>query len=516
MFINNVRVGTRLAAAFTVVLVMMVALAIMGLVRMSAMQATLDNIVNVENVKVGHIVAMRQSVMEAIVNARNIALMIEAQDIAAESRRLETNRAAYMNRFELLDGMVAKGDERVALEKIVATRAASISVVKKVSDLTTAGDKVNSVKVLLNELQPLQRKTLDAMDEMVAYEEREMQSASRQAEQAHATNRTQSIMLIVVALLSGVALAWIITQSLLRQLGGEPQHAVEIAGRIAAGDLCVPIELKTDDHHSLLFAMRTMRDRLALMVGDVHGATQNIAEASSEIASGNMDLSRRTDRQASALEETASSMEELTSVVRQNTDNARQGNSMARKASQVAAHGGEIVGRVVSTMGVINASSRKIFDIISVIDGIAFQTNILALNAAVEAARAGEQGRGFAVVAGEVRNLAQRSAAAAKEIKQLIDNSVAEVEVGSRLVDEAGSAMSSVVDSIGRVTSIMAEIAVASEEQSEGIGQVNQAVTEMDGVTQQNAALVEQAAAAAQSMQEQSTRLAEIVSLFRL
>ncbi|MRW82656.1 methyl-accepting chemotaxis protein [Pseudoduganella sp. FT26W] len=516
MSITNLRVGTRLAVGFALVLLMMVALAITGLVRMSTMQATLNSIVNVENVKVGHIVAMRQSVMEAILNARNVALMTEQQDIAAETVRLEENRAVYKRRFELLDGMVASGGERAALDKIVATRAASINVVKKMSDLTAAGDKAGSVRVLLKELQPLQRKTLDAMDEMVAYEEQQMQLAVRQAEDAHASSRTQSLVFMALAAVFGAALAWVITDSLIRQMGGEPKYAAEIASKIAQGELCVPIDIKPDDQASLLFAMRAMRDRLAMMVGDVRSATQNIAEASSEIATGNLDLSRRTDQQASALEETASSMEQLTSVVRQNTGNARHGNNLARSASEAAAHGGVVVTRVIDTMGAINASARKIVDIISVIDGIAFQTNILALNAAVEAARAGEQGRGFAVVAGEVRNLAQRSAAAAKEVKQLIDNSVAEVETGSKLVDEAGAAMASVVASIGRVTDIMGEIAVASEEQSEGIGQVNHAVTEMDGVTQQNAALVEEAAAAAQSMQQQSVRLAEIVSLFRL
>ncbi|MBV8665637.1 MAG: hypothetical protein JO269_04055, partial [Burkholderiaceae bacterium] len=248
----------------------------------------------------------------------------------------------------------------------------------------------------------------------------------------------------------------------------------------------------------------------------VRTGTDAIASASSEIATGNLDLSARTEAQASSLEETAASMEELTSTVKQNSDNARQANQLALSASEVAAKGGAVVSQVVETMGAINDSSRKIVDIISVIDGIAFQTNILALNAAVEAARAGEQGRGFAVVATEVRNLAQRSAAAAKEIKELIGNSVDKVETGARLVDETGSTMTEVVDSIRRVTDIMAEITAASAEQSQGIGQVNQAVIEMDGVTQQNAALVEEAAAASRALQEQAFTLTQVVSVFRL
>ena len=319
---------------------------------------------------------------------------------------------------------------------------------------------------------------------------------------------------ILGVMLFGVCM--IIARSIIRQLGGEPEYAVGITRQIADGDLAVDIALRQNDQTSLLFALKEMRDSIAHAVGEVRAGAETITTASSEIAAGNQDLSARTEEQASSLEETASSMEELTSTVRQNADNARQANQLAVTASGVAVKGGEVVSQVVETMGEINDSSKKMADIIGVIDGIAFQTNILALNAAVEAARAGEQGRGFAVVATEVRNLAQRSAAAAREIKELIDNSVVKVEAGSALVETAGATMEEVVASIKRVDDIMAEITAASQEQSDGIEQVNQAVTQMDQVTQQNAALVEEAAAAAESMQVQANTLIELVSVFRV
>src|SRR6202162_3507736 len=319
-----------------------------------------------------------------------------------------------------------------------------------------------------------------------------------------------------IGVLIGVLVAYWITRNLLTQLGGEPAYATEIVGRIASGDLIVDVTVDSRNRTSLLYAMKTMRDSLVKIVTEVRSGTETIATSSSEIASGNHDLSSRTEQQASSLEETAASMEELTSTVKQNADNAKQANQMAVTASGVAVKGGEVVARVVDTMESINDSARKIVDIIGVIDGIAFQTNILALNAAVEAARAGEQGRGFAVVASEVRNLAQRSAAAAKEIKTLIGDSVEKVDAGSKLVTEAGATMDEIVDSVKRVTDIMSEIMAATQEQSAWIEQVNQAISQMDQVTQQNAALVEQAAAASESMQDQARNLAKAVSVFQL
>jgi len=324
------------------------------------------------------------------------------------------------------------------------------------------------------------------------------------------------LILCATALFSGVAGAWSIRRGLLRRLGGRVDAAAAIVESIAAGDLAAPIVTAADDRTSLLFAMQGMRDNLVDIVANVRAGTETITRASAEIAAGNGDLSARTERQAGMLEETASAMDQLTGTVRQNADNARQANVLAESASEVAVRGGAVVAQVVETMASINESSKRIVDIIGVIDGIAFQTNILALNAAVEAARAGEQGRGFAVVATEVRSLAQRSASAASEIKALIGSSVARVDAGARLVDEAGTTMGEIVSSVKRVTDIMAENSHASAEQSTGIESVNRAVGDMDEATRQNAALVEQATSAAASLQHEAQQLAAVVGLFKL
>jgi methyl-accepting chemotaxis protein-1 (serine sensor receptor) len=315
----------------------------------------------------------------------------------------------------------------------------------------------------------------------------------------------------------GLLLAAVVGAMLIRGIVRPLEEAVRIAHAVAGGDLTQEIDVRSNDETGrLMKALKEMNAGLVKIVSQVRSGTDTIATASGQIAAGNLDLSSRTEQQAGSLEETASSMEELTSTVKANAENARQANVLAVSASEVAGKGGAVVSEVVSTMGAINDSAKKIVDIIAVIDGIAFQTNILALNAAVEAARAGEQGRGFAVVAGEVRSLAQRSAAAAKEIKTLIDDSVEKVEVGSQLVDQAGATMAEIVQSVSRVTDIMAEITAASQEQTSGIEQVNQAITQMDQATSQNAALVEEASAAAQSLQEEADRLADAVGTFRI
>lgn len=356
----------------------------------------------------------------------------------------------------------------------------------------------------------------DLLTDLAKLKEARAKQASDDTTAMYESSRMLMIMLVLGSSIAGIVLGMLITRFLTRQLGGEPVYAVGVAEHISAGDLTVDIAVKPGDQSSLLFAMKTMRDSLVNIVTQVRSGTDTIATASSQISSGNLDLSSRTEEQASSLEETASSMEELTSTVKQNADNARQANTLAMSASEVAIRGGDVVSQVVSTMDSITESSRKIADIIGVIDGIAFQTNILALNAAVEAARAGDQGRGFAVVASEVRTLAQRSAAAAKEIKLLIDDSVEKVNGGSRQVAEAGVTMDEIVTSVKRVTDIMGEIASASNEQSAGIEQINMAINQMDEVTQQNAALVEEAAAASQSMQDQAASLSRVVGVFKL
>jgi methyl-accepting chemotaxis protein-1 (serine sensor receptor) len=353
----------------------------------------------------------------------------------------------------------------------------------------------------------------EALQALISLQYQRARAENEAATQAYGVVRNITILAILI----GVALAVAIGTLLIRAITRPLNEAVRVAGSVAAGDLTHRIEVASQDETGqLMQAMKDMNESLARIVGQVRAGTEAIGVASREIASGNADLSSRTESQASSLEETASSMEELTGTVKQNAENARQANQLVASTAEIAAKGGTVVSEVVETMSSIKESSRKIADIIGVIDGIAFQTNILALNAAVEAARAGEQGRGFAVVASEVRSLAQRSAGAAKEIKTLIEDSVGKVETGGRLVDEAGKTMDEIVTSVKRVTDIMSEIAAASHEQSAGIEQVNQAVGQMDEMTQQNAALVEEAAAAAESLREQAGKLAEAVSVFRI
>jgi len=357
------------------------------------------------------------------------------------------------------------------------------------------------------------RALLGNLDKLVEVNDKGASNSNILADVAYAQSRVWILVTVLVCIVSAMLLAVWVSRLIARPL----EQAVSVAQRVAGGDLTADITPSgNDEAGQLLVALKSMNDSLLNIVSEVRQGTVTITTGSTEIAKGNLDLSSRTEQQASSLEETASAMEELTSTVKQNADNARQANQLAESASEVAIAGGNVVNKVVTTMGSINESSRKIADIIGVIDGIAFQTNILALNAAVEAARAGEQGRGFAVVASEVRSLAQRSAAAAKEIKELIDGSVAQVGAGSKLVEEAGSTMAEVVNSVRRVTDIVAEISSASQEQSQGIEQVNIAISQMDEVTQQNAALVEQAAAAAGSLQEQAEKLADTVSVFKL
>jgi methyl-accepting chemotaxis protein len=368
----------------------------------------------------------------------------------------------------------------------------------------------------LQDSGPYRDATLQALSDFTSFQQSLMMEEVRQSQTSYDTARVMLWGLAALSVAVATVLCSIVTRSIIRPLGGEPHEAVALASAVAGGNLRVSVSVKPGDQSSLLHALKAMRDQLVTMVHEIKSSSEGITLAASGIAQGNTDLSRRTEEQAASLEETASSMEELTATVRHNADNAKQAATLAHTASTTALRGGDVIGRVVETMSGIAGSSSKMSEIISVIEGIAFQTNILALNAAVEAARAGEQGRGFAVVAGEVRTLAQRSATAAKEIKDLINESVNRVDSGTALVREASGTIGEIVESVKRVTDIMGEISSASEEQSSGIEQVNTAVSQMDKVTQQNAALVEEASAAAQSMAEQAQALHAAIGVFKV
>ncbi|PWF55393.1 methyl-accepting chemotaxis protein [Massilia glaciei] len=513
------KVGNRLRAGFIVVLLALVAVTVVGIANMSQIQSRLDRVVGVNNVVTALVTEMRHNVADRVISLKILTLMTDAADMEPEMKRIEDMARQYAGSRKLLSdkfAQVGTAQEKALLAAIVEHEAAAMPPIAKASELWMANQAEDATRVLIKEIRPVQKKWMDSLDQLALLEERLNNQVQADAKEAFTSARNAMILLGVIAVAFGMAAAFVITRGLLKQLGGEPDYTAQIAASIADGDLAVAIDTSDSHEESLLVEMKEMRDSLVGIVGQVRVGTETIGTASRQIAAGNLDLSSRTEMQASSLEKTASAMEQLTSTVKQNADNAREANLLAATASDVARKGGSVVSQVVDTMGSINASANKIVDIIGVIDGIAFQTNILALNAAVEAARAGEQGRGFAVVAAEVRTLAQRSAAAAKEIKTLIGDSVEKVERGSKLVGQAGVTMDEVVASVKRVTDIMGEIASASQEQSAGIAQVNASIIEMDAMTQQNAALVEEAAAAAQSLQDQAGELAHVVSIFRL
>ena len=515
------KVGTRLGLGFCLVLFFLVAVTSIGIYNMKVIQDRLDNVVGINNVVEKLVTSMRTNVGDRITSLRVLTLLSEPDDMAPEMKRVNDLALVYAAAQKKLTDKFDSEKSTTAVEKdllrqIKEHEAATMPAIAKASEMWLGGKAEDATKVLIREIRPNQKKWMAALEQLATLEEKLTAQAAKDAEGEYTTARTAMLGFALFAVLVGIAAAVFITRKLIKQLGGEPNYTARIASSIARGDLSISIDTTNADKGSLLMEVREMRNSLKDIVGQVRHGTETIGTASREIAAGNIDLSSRTEMQASSLEKTASAMEELTSTVKQNADNAREANLLAATASDVARKGGEVVAQVVDTMGSINTSANKIVDIIGVIDGIAFQTNILALNAAVEAARAGEQGRGFAVVAAEVRNLAQRSAAAAKEIKTLIGDSVEKVERGSKLVGQAGVTMDEVVASVKRVTDIMSEIANASQEQSAGIEQVNLSIIEMDSMTQQNAALVEQAAAAAQSLQDQAGELAHVVSVFKL
>jgi methyl-accepting chemotaxis protein len=438
-----------------------------------------------------------------------------AKDIAVKAHE-ELQAALKALNNDVASGTDATDRDRALVSAIDKVEAAYAPVALSIVQMLSSGKHDEAVDKMNAECRPLLAALITAAREYVAYSKEQAKHDMEAAAAAYAAQRVLMLALAAMATLVAAVLGWLITRRLVTALGAEPADLSAAVKRVADGDLSPVQGAQSAPAGSVLASVGAMQGQLVGLIGQVRSSADSIAIASAEISQGNSDLSSRTEQQASALEETAASMEQLNATVKQNADNARQADQLAQGASAVAVKGGEVVGQVIDTMKGINDSSRKISDIISVIDGIAFQTNILALNAAVEAARAGEQGRGFAVVASEVRNLAGRSAEAAKEIKGLISASVERVEQGAALVDQAGVTMTEVVSSIKRVTDIMSEISAASTEQSAGVAQVGEAVMQMDQATQQNAALVEQSAAAAESMNTQAKQLVQCVSVFKV
>ena len=511
--IKNIKIGRRLGVGFALILAMTVVIAMVGVWRLNQVAASAHAMIAEPLAKERLITDWYAHIFGAI---RRTAAIVKSNDPALGPYFKEDATATAKKSEELvkqIEPLIAGAAETALFEKIMTQRKAYSASRDGAIKAKAAGDADEAAKILDQSFTPAAKVYQELIQELVTMQRAHIDSTA-QAIDATAGLSTRLITILAACAVGlGIALSWLLTIGITRPI----REAVELAETVAGGDLTRTISSTSlDETGALLRALGHMNDSLVGIVTQVRTGTDSITTASSEISAGNHDLSARTEQQASSLEETAASMEELTSTVKQNADNARQANQLSKTASDVAVQGGAVVGQVIVTMGSINESSRKIVDIIGVIDSIAFQTNILALNAAVEAARAGEQGRGFAVVASEVRTLAQRSAAAAKEIKTLIGDSVDKVDAGAKLVDQAGATMEQVVASIRRVTDIMGEITIASQEQTDGIEQVNQAIGQMDQVTQQNAALVEESAAAAESMQEQAATLAKVVSVFML
>ncbi|MFZ6760952.1 methyl-accepting chemotaxis protein [Undibacterium sp. Ji50W] len=513
MNLRHLRIGTRLAVGFGVILATLILILVIDSIFSASNRKEMVAGLELSHAKIELAASMKSSMLESGIAIRNIGLQSEISEIDKQKAISKKQQSRFT---EARDKLIALGlnDEEKKILDAVSEMDKEIDVpTKEALKMLLAFNGEEAVKVIATKVDPLQQKALLEINKLVDLQNKAASELSSIAESKGKQLTSTLFAIGAVILLTGAGFSVFLTRSITTPL----REAVVIAKRVAAGELSFRETTDgTDEISELLNALKEMNDNLHHIVSEVRQGTDAIAIAAVEISTGNADLSSRTETQAGALEETASSMEEITATVRHNADNVRQANGLVSSASNFAIKGGEEVGKVVHTMNSIKESSRKIVDIISVIDGIAFQTNILALNAAVEAARAGEQGRGFAVVASEVRNLAQRSASAAKEIKTLISDSVEKVDTGGKLVDAAGKTMNEIVASVKHVADIMTEISAAGQEQTSGIEEVNRAITQMDEMTQQNAALVEQAAAAAESMEEQANNLAHAVTAFKL
>ncbi len=509
----NLRIGARLGVGFALLIAASLAIAFYARLSLSSVHDELDLLTNDRMVKVGQIETVKDNLNLIARAVRNIVLLHDPKSMQAEAQRIAKAGTDNAELLQKLTSTITSDKGKQLLHEANQARAPYNEQVARVIELGLANKDEEAVTLLMGDLRRLQGAYMDRLQALVGYQQDLMTTSSKQADAI--VNRASLVMVVVsaVAAVLGALLGWLVTRSITQPI----VQAVRVAETVARGDLRLRVvNNRRDETGQLLTALERMTASLVSTVGTVRGNADSVATASSQIAQGNTDLSQRTEEQASNLQQTAASMEQLTATVKQNADTARQASQLANSAASVAGAGGEVVGRVVSTMEDISTSSRKIADIIGTIDGIAFQTNILALNAAVEAARAGEQGRGFAVVAGEVRGLAQRSAEAAKEIKALIGASVEKVQAGSALVGEAGSTMGEIVAQVQRVSDLLGEISAASGEQTNGIGQIGNAVAQLDQVTQQNAALVEESAAAADSLRSQAEQLAQAVAFFQI
>ncbi|HEX7646994.1 MAG TPA: methyl-accepting chemotaxis protein [Noviherbaspirillum sp.] len=513
MSFRNFTIGVRLTAAFTAVLMLLVVVLGLGLNSMGHIQDRLENVVNENNVKVAAANEMASLFRDTALYTTRIVFVTDAAVLKTQLEKLQVARKKYAAAKAVIGRLASTDGEKAILAKLDAGLAVAIPISNKTIQLGLQGKKEEATELLLKKHLTGLEDGLAILEELITHEQDLVATAMAQAREDHVRARTLMLAFTALAIVVGMFVGWLTTRS----ITGPIHEAVKIAETVAAGNLTSHIAAKFQDETGrLLQALGAMNKSLVKIVSEVRYGSDAIAGASDQVASGHKDLSARTEQQAASLEETASSMEELTSTVKQNASNARHASEIAVSASGIAIKGGRVVSQVVETMASISASSKRIVDIISIIDGIAFQTNILALNAAVEAARAGEQGKGFAVVAAEVRSLAQRSAAAATEIKGLIGGSVGEVEAGRRLADQAGNTMKEVVDSIQLVTNFMNQISAASQTQSDRIAQVNDAINHMDQATQQNAALVEQTAAASGALQNQLAQLRSAVGIFKL